>query len=353
MSVGADGRWFGTAPLAAAVAALRSAGVLSPVPGSGSGNGESGPSSTLLFYTGAPPQPASTFSLRAIDPDAFSVLLEEKETTSTTKRRTLLEQVESSKAFFALYEGAVWMHQGRTHLVKAVDVAGRVAVVRRAEVAYHTKTRDTTAVRLGTPQVESAGPLLSAFSGPASVTTRFFGFHRIWKASHRIFDTVDLFLPDVVLETAAAWVGVPPGVRSSILARLGGDPALLAPSLHAAAHALVRAAPAVLLCSPDDLGTECSSLCGGRGSGATSRLLAFDRAPGGAGGLAPRLAAALAGGLLRDAAAVIASCDCQDLGGCPRCVQSHTCGEHNACLDKKGAVVVLEEVGRGGGGGLS
>jgi len=380
LSVDGDGRWFGAAPFAAAVASLRAAGVLSPLPGSG----EAAPppsvapaatTTTPLFYTGGPPNPASTFSLRAIDPDAFSVLLEEdrggrsrgdRRGPSTPAARTLLERVEASKAFFSLYDGAVWLHQGRAHLVKSVDVAGRVAVVRRAAgLAYHTKTRDSTAVRLGAPQVEAGGgggapsgeggggvppPITpAAFSGPATVTTRFFGFHRISKSTHRIFDTVDLFLPDVVLETAAAWVGVSPEARAAILGRLGGDVSLLGPALHGAAHALARAAPVVLLCCPGDLGTECGALCGrgGGGTAAPPRLLAYDRAPGGAGGLAPRLAAALAGGLLADAATLIASCTCGEAGGCPCCVQSPDCGEHNACLSKEGAVAVLEEVGRG------
>jgi len=363
LSVAVDERWFGgggttstvRTPLAHAVQTLRAAGVLAPMPGVGGDGGSAVP----LFYAGAEPCPAATFSLRAIDPDTFSVILE----VDKARRRdgagsaavggVLLEKVEASKAFFALYDGAVWIHQGRTHLVKHVDVAARTATVRRASVAYHTKTQDTTAVSVGAGVRAAGGGTGAAatLSGPATVTTRFFGFHRISKASHRIFDTVDLLgLPDVVLETAAAWLPVPPAARAAILGRLGGGPAallLLPAALHAACHALVRACPAAILCNPDDLGTECSTLCGRvGGSGGATRLLAFDRAPGGAGGLAPRLAAALASGLLADAAALVSSCTCEEVAGCPGCVQVAGCGEYNACLHKLGAVIVLEEVGR-------
>ena len=33
------------------------------------------------------------------------------------------------------------------------------------------------------------------------MTTRWMGFHRIWHGSGQVFDTVDLFLPDVQFPT--------------------------------------------------------------------------------------------------------------------------------------------------------
>lgn len=33
------------------------------------------------------------------------------------------------------------------------------------------------------------------------VTTRWLGFYRVWQGSGEVFDTVDLFLPDVQFET--------------------------------------------------------------------------------------------------------------------------------------------------------
>jgi hypothetical protein len=36
---------------------------------------------------------------------------------------------------------------------------------------------------------------------PQQVTVRWLGFYRVWQGSGEVFDTVDLFLPDVQFET--------------------------------------------------------------------------------------------------------------------------------------------------------
>ena len=45
-------------------------------------------------------------------------------------------------------DGAVYMHQGRTFLCKKLDLSGRVAVVRPADVKYYTKLKDFTDVHI-------------------------------------------------------------------------------------------------------------------------------------------------------------------------------------------------------------
>lgn len=44
-------------------------------------------------------------------------------------------------------------------------------------------------------------PATSASCSECHVTTRWLGFHRIWHGSGQVFDTVDLFLPDVQFTT--------------------------------------------------------------------------------------------------------------------------------------------------------
>jgi hypothetical protein len=41
----------------------------------------------------------------------------------------------------------------------------------------------------------------SAVCEEAVVTVRYLGFHRVWQGSGKIFDSVDLWLPDVRFET--------------------------------------------------------------------------------------------------------------------------------------------------------
>ena len=41
-----------------------------------------------------------------------------------------------------MYEGAVYMHQGKTFLCTKLDTAAKVALCTKADLKYYTKTRD-------------------------------------------------------------------------------------------------------------------------------------------------------------------------------------------------------------------
>jgi DEAD/DEAH box helicase domain-containing protein len=43
--------------------------------------------------------------------------------------------------------------------------------------------------------------LTTARCDECQVTTRWLGFYRVWQGSGEVFDTVDLFLPDVQFDT--------------------------------------------------------------------------------------------------------------------------------------------------------
>lgn len=43
-----------------------------------------------------------------------------------------------------VYEGAIYMNQGKTYLVKELGLSSKIAVCQRADVKYYTQTRDYT-----------------------------------------------------------------------------------------------------------------------------------------------------------------------------------------------------------------
>lgn len=59
-----------------------------------------------LLYTGAALNPAAAFSLRAIDPERFSIINEAADDA-------VIEEIEESKAFYEVYDGAVYLYQAR------------------------------------------------------------------------------------------------------------------------------------------------------------------------------------------------------------------------------------------------
>ena len=47
-----------------------------------------------------------------------------------------------------VYEGAVYMHQGRTYLIKSLNLSTMLAFCEEADLKYYTKTRDYTDIHV-------------------------------------------------------------------------------------------------------------------------------------------------------------------------------------------------------------
>lgn len=68
----------------------------------------------------------------------------------------------------------------------------------------------TLTVQVGSEQY----PKTTACCEAAIVTVRWLGFHRIWQGSGEVFDSVDLFLPDVQFGTQVS------SISFAVLSRL-------------------------------------------------------------------------------------------------------------------------------------
>ncbi|KAH9329442.1 hypothetical protein KI387_001550, partial [Taxus chinensis] len=208
-----------------------------------------------------------------------------------------------------VYEGAVYMHQGKTYLVKTLDLSAKVAMCQKADLKYYTKTRDFTDVHviggeLAYPRTFSGleHRATTAQANLCKVTTKWIGFRRIWCGSNEVFDTVDLFLPEYSYESQAVWIRVPHQIRTDIEKKNLSFRA----GLHAASHALLNIMPLYIMCNPSDLGTECANPHDSRYF--PERLLLFDRHCGSI-GIAPQ-ARPLFPELLQAALELLVKCEC-------------------------------------------
>uniref|UniRef100_A0A7I4DT40 Uncharacterized protein n=1 Tax=Physcomitrium patens TaxID=3218 RepID=A0A7I4DT40_PHYPA len=200
-----------------------------------------GPQDSSWHYIGHEKSPSQGVSIRAICTEKYTVI------NQTTNE--VIEEVEENKAFFEVYEGAVYMHQGKTFLCTKLDTAAKVALCTEADLKYYTKTRDFTDVHvlggeLAYPAkvVKGKYPITTAQASPCKITTKWFGFRRIWQRTNVTFDTVDLFLPEVSYESQAAWIRVPHLVRGDLEA----EGLSLREGIHAASHALLNIIPLYL-----------------------------------------------------------------------------------------------------------
>ncbi|WVZ66650.1 hypothetical protein U9M48_015840 [Paspalum notatum var. saurae] len=293
-------------------------------------------SSSMWNYIGPEKSPSQAVSIRAIEQDKYKVI--------NKLNDRLFEEIEESKAFFQVYEGAVYMHQGVTYLVEELDLASRTAFCRKADLKYYTKTRDYTDINvlrgefayLPTSTCRTNSVKTTAQANDCTVTTKWFGFYRISKSSNEITDSIDLDLPPYSFVSQAVWISIPQSVKMNVEERKlefrGGS--------HAASHALLNIVPLHMVCNASDLGTECANPHETRGI--PDRILLYDRHPGGI-GIASQ-AQLLFGELLLAALELVSTCSCTSASGCPNCIQSLTCGEYNEVLDKEAAILILKGV---------
>ncbi|CAK9147912.1 unnamed protein product [Ilex paraguariensis] len=212
------------------------------------------------------------------------------------------------------------MHQGKTYLVKDLDLSSKIALCQEADLKYYTKTRDYTDIhviggeiaypaRMSTIQL----PRTPAQAHTCKVTTTWFGFRRIWRGSNQVFDTVELSLPNFSYESQAVWIRVPQSVKTAVeitnCSFRGG--------LHAAGHALLNVLPLYVICNSSDIASECVNPHDARY--APERILLYDPHPGGTGISAQ--VQPLFTELLTAALELLTSCCCSGDTGCPNCVQ--------------------------------
>ncbi|XP_058767287.1 uncharacterized protein LOC131640953 isoform X2 [Vicia villosa] len=192
LSVQYDEQYFG-ACLESVLNSLKDRGYLCP---------DLSDSSRIWNYIGPEKLPSQAVNIRAIETVRYSVI--------DQKKNEVLEEIEESKAFFQVYEGAVYLRQGKTYLVEKLDLSSKTAFCKEADLKYYTKTRDYTDIHviggnIAYPVIDSIMfPKTNVRANVCQVTTTWFGFYRIWKGSNQIIDSVDLALPQYSYESQCA-----------------------------------------------------------------------------------------------------------------------------------------------------
>ncbi|KAD4888870.1 hypothetical protein E3N88_20943 [Mikania micrantha] len=327
LSVIHDEKYFGPA-LETSILSLKSKGYVTTDP-------SRGPTAEIWNYIGHEKMPSHAVSIRAIESERYQVI--------DMKNDVLLEEIEESKAFFQVYDGAVYMQQGKTYLVKNLDLSTKIALCQETDLKYYTKTRDYTDIEVVNGHI--AYPIkicniqkskTNAQSNPCKVTTTWFGFRRIWKGSNQVFDTVNLSLPSYTYESQAVWIRVPQSLKTAVetasYSFRGG--------LHAAGHALLHIIPLYIICNSSDLASECVNPHDTRYI--PERILLYDSHPGGT-GISAQVQPIFTQ-LLTAALELITSCCCSGDTGCPSCVQNLSCHEYNEVLHKDAAIMIIKGV---------
>ncbi|MFC3237230.1 DEAD/DEAH box helicase [Streptomyces nitrosporeus] len=245
----------------------------------------------------------------------------------------LLGTVEESAAHTAVHEGAVHLHQGRTYLVRTLDLQESVALVEEAAPPYSTTARDTTAVAVLKTDTEIPWGDGRLCFGSVEVTHQVVSFLRRRLITGEVLGETKLDLPPRTLRTRAVWWTV----AEDQLDAAGISPEILGGALHAAEHASIGMLPLFATCDRWDIGGVSVPL---HPDTLLPTVFVYDGHPGGAGFAERAFRTACA--WLTATRQAIASCECE--AGCPSCIQSPKCGNGNEPLHKRGAVRLLAEL---------
>ncbi|KAK5726498.1 ATP-dependent 3'-5' DNA helicase [Elasticomyces elasticus] len=282
------------------------------------------------------PFPSRTVAIRDTEDDHFAII------DATNGRNVVLEELEASRAFFTIYEGGIFLHQGLTYLVKEMSTERMIARVELVKVDWTTQQRDYTDIDpVETEAIRRIpGSLSRAFFGTIKVLQNVFGFFKVDK-KRRILDAVQVDNPPIIIFSKGMWLDVPKAAVEILDARRLN----VAGAIHAAEHAILSLMPNFVISMPGDVKTECKVAIKEFAKKETTRkrparLTFYDSKGGQHGSGIAAKAFEFIDLLLTQACDRVEACHCHE--GCLECCCSERCGEANQVMSKAGAEVILK-----------
>ena len=124
-------------------------------------------------------QRAAAISLRMIDPVTIRVL-------DDSRGGVEIDSLGYSRAFYELYEGAIYMHRAQQYRVTSLDLQSAIARTRPVKVRYYTSANNNVLVNV--MKVQEHDGVLSC--GTVQVTSTVYGYVKRWLGTGEIFEKV-------------------------------------------------------------------------------------------------------------------------------------------------------------------
>ncbi|KAA8573290.1 hypothetical protein EYC84_003778 [Monilinia fructicola] len=284
------------------------------------------------------PTPSKLVAIRDTEEEHFAII------DISHGKNVVLEELEASRAFFTLYDGGIFLHQGNTYLVKEFLLERKIAKVELVRVDWTTQQRDYTDIDpIETEAIRRIPNSLSrAFFGAIKIQQNVFGFFKLDK-KRRILDAIQVDNPPIILYSKGMWLDVPKMALEILVERRLN----IAGAIHAAEHAVLSLMPNFVISMPGDVRTECKIGIKEFAQRETSRKrparLTFYDAKGGASGSGISTKAfEFIDLLLKQALRRVEGCHCHE--GCVECVASETCKHANEVMSKAGSEVILKSL---------
>lgn len=241
--------------------------------------------------------------------------------------------IDGFRVWKEVHPGAVYLHRGRTYLIREIDEGQKRVLMEPAQVGWHTRTRGRKETEIIEVAASMAVGNCAVFKGRLRITERITGYEKRHNASNQLISITPLEAPARIFETDGLWFVIPDQIRrelESLFFHFMG-------SIHALEHAVIALLPLEVMADRNDFGGISIPLHPQLGLPA---VFIYDAMPGGAG--LTSSAYERAADILAATNKAIASCECED--GCPSCIHSPKCGSGNRPLSKAGALELLARI---------
>jgi DEAD/DEAH box helicase domain-containing protein len=169
------------------------------------GQGELHRSGEKYFWI-AGQYPAQGISLRSTS--ANPVILRARTGPDLDAPSQLIGQVDRPSAMWMVHPQAVYMHEGQTYLVEALDLEENIAWLRATGGEYYTEPQRETTVQLIAQLAVEPSPKVTRAFGEIQVTTQVTGYRKIRWYTHENLGQGDLALPPTDLITTGYWLAL-------------------------------------------------------------------------------------------------------------------------------------------------
>jgi DEAD/DEAH box helicase domain-containing protein len=128
----------------------------------------------------------------------------------------VIGEVDHAGAPRLVHEGAVYIHEGHTYLVRRLDLEALRADVYPVNVDYYTEAAAETEVVVLAVYDQRQNEKVTAAWGDVEVTSQVIGYRRIMRHTHTTLGVQQLDFPPQTMATSAYWLALQPAAQGAL-----------------------------------------------------------------------------------------------------------------------------------------